>query len=184
MNTLRFSHKLLMLAFILVLFVSGCKSSKKAMQASNAANEKAKLEKEAALRKQKQQEEEDARKKAAEAEERARLAAAAKPVEKTIEPTVSNETRLRQYMEAIAGSGNVTSANNTINEALALFASPQTPVLIVISEENGRKDYDKPTTILNYLNYLKDQRKNINSVGDLKLDATGKITEVELKKNF
>ncbi|HLZ16132.1 MAG TPA: hypothetical protein VKQ08_03795, partial [Cyclobacteriaceae bacterium] len=72
--------------------------------------------------------------------------------------------------------------NSSINEALTLFASPQAPVLIVISEEDGKKDYDRPTTITAYLNYLKDQKKNINDIAGLKTDASGKITELELKK--
>jgi hypothetical protein len=77
----------------------------------------------------------------------------------------------------------LNSANNTINEALALFASPQTPVLIIISESNGQKDYDRPTTIISYLNYLKDQKKNANKIEKLQFDNAGKITEVELRKN-
>ena len=76
-----------------------------------------------------------------------------------------------------------TNAINQINEALSLFASPDTPVLIVISESGGQKDYDRPTTIKNYLNYLKDQKKNINKISDVKYDGSGKITELELKKN-
>jgi hypothetical protein len=33
-----------------------------------------------------------------------------------------------------------------------MFASPETPVLIVISESHGQKDYDRPTTIKDYFN--------------------------------
>ena len=92
-------------------------------------------------------------------------------------------SKLNQYFEAISNSSSVASANSSINEALALFASPETPVLIVISESGGMKDYDRPTTIKDYLNYLKDQRKNINSISDVKSDGAGKITELELRKN-
>jgi hypothetical protein len=164
---------------VLLIGVFGCQSKKKAMQATNAAQEKAKLEQEAALRKQR--EEEALRK---EAEERANREREAKPVESEIKIKAPEASRLSQYFEAIANSGNVSSANSSINEALGMFASRETPVLIVISEENGQKDYDRPTTIENYLNYLKDQKKNINSVSNLKMDASGKITEVELKKNY
>jgi hypothetical protein len=90
---------------------------------------------------------------------------------------------LNQYFSAIASSGNANAANSSINEALTLFASPETPVLIVISEEGGQKDYDRPTTIREYLNYLKDQKKNMNSISNLQIDNSGKITEVELRKN-
>lgn len=165
--------------FITVLFcglliATGCKSKKKAMEARNAEN--ARLEQEAADKKR--MEEEEARKRAAEearakaeAEEAQRKAAAATPA-----------ARLDQYFNAIAASGNSASANGSISEALTLFSSAQTPVLIVISEENGAKDYDKPTNIQDYLNYLKDQKKNLNTITDLKFDTAGKITEVELTR--
>ena len=93
------------------------------------------------------------------------------------------KAKLNQYFESIARSSNVASANSSINEALALFASPETPVLIVISEENGQKDYDRPTTIRQYLNYLKDTKNNANTISNLQYDNSGKITEVELRKN-
>ena len=54
----------------------------------------------------------------------------------------------------------------------------------MISESNGQKDYDRPTTIRDYLNYLKDQKKNMNQISNLQFDSAGKITEMELKKNF
>jgi adenylate kinase family enzyme len=164
-----------MLAFILSLaLMSGCKSKKKAMEASNAEKERAKIEQEAMLRKQ-QQEEAQRR----EAEELAKREAEARLREKEIE---APRARLTNYFAAIATSSSVTSANNTITEALSMFASPDTPVLIVISEENGQKDYDRPTTIRDYLNYLKDQKKNINSISAIKVDGSGKITELELLK--
>ena len=142
------------------------------MEASNA--EKAKMEQEAALRKQ---QEETARR---EAEERERREAEAKASEVKVSAPA---TRLNEYFQAIAGSTSVASANSSINEALSMFSSPEAPVLIVISEYEGKKDYDRPTTIGKYLNYLKDQKKNINAISDLKTDASGKITELELRKN-
>ena len=141
-----------------------------------AAKEKARMEQEATLR---QQKEDEAKKK--EAEEKAKRDAELKLSENELER--SPKAKLSQYFDAIASSSNVTSANISINEALTLFASPETPVLIVISESGGRKDYDRPTTIKDYLNYLKDQKKNINAVSDLKIESSGKITEVELRKN-
>lgn len=167
MNAIRNSSKLVMLVLVVMISVFGCKSKKKAMEA-----EQAKQEQEAALR---QQQEEEARRK--EAEEAARL--------KTDEESKTNAryTILRQYFDSIATAGNLTSANNSISEALTMFASPDTPVLIVISESGGQKDYDRPTTIKDYLNYLKDQKKNINKISNLQFDDNGKITEVELTKN-
>ena len=175
-NAIRNSSRLpgIMLALVLVISVSGCKSKKKAAEA--AAAERARIEQqEAALKKQ--QEEEAKRK---EAEEKAKREAEAKVLEAQAS---APKARLVQYFEAIANSGSIASANSSINEALTLFASPDTPVLIVISESNGQKDYDRPTTIKDYLNYLKDQKKNINSISNLQFNSSGKITEVELRKN-
>ena len=85
----------------------------------------------------------------------------------------------------MAGASSIDAANQKIGEALKLFASPDTPVLIVIHEENGMKDYDEPTTARRYLEYLKDQKKNLNEIGEVEYDANGKIKLLELiKKNY
>lgn len=170
MNAIRNSSKLVMWALILVICASGCKSKKKAAEAANAAAEKARVEQEAATRKQ---QEEDAKRKA---EEEARAKREAESKQK------APYALLAQYFESISSSTNLNSANTSINEVLTMFASPETPVLIVISESNGQKDYDRPTTIVSYLNYLKDQKKNINTISNLQFDSSGKITEVELRK--
>lgn len=176
MTSIRNSSKLIVLALVLIS-VFGCQSKKKAMQASNAAAEKAKIEREAADRKLK-------------ADELARKSEADKAMWEAEQRQRENESkaaapklRLSQYFDAIASSGTTTSANTSISEALTMFASPETPVLIVISDLGGRKDYDRPTTIKDYLNYLKDQKKNINSISSMKADGDGKITELELRKN-
>ena len=178
MTTLfRTSMRFLGFAIIIacVALGSGCKSKKKAMEAQAAA-EKARLEQEAKAKKQR--EEEEAARKQREAEERARAEAEAAEKARKSDPY----TKLEQYFNAIGSANNVASANSSINEALTLFASPETPVLIVISESGGQKDYDRPTTIQNYLNYLKDQKKKADKLGNLQFDASGKITEVELVK--
>jgi hypothetical protein len=174
MNAIRNSSRMVMLLFVLTVFAPGCKSKKKAMEASRAAEEKARLEQEAKLS---QQQEEEARRKQEE-EERARREAELKQQAES-----APKARLNQYFSAISGASNTTAANNSINEALTLFSSPDTPVLIVISETNGQKDYDRPTTIRSYLNYLKDTKQNANQISNLQFDGSGKITEVELKKN-
>jgi len=174
MNVIRKSPRVIMWLFVLMICFTGCKSKKKAAEAARAAEERARMEQEATARaeeERKRKEAEEAARREAEARQREALANAPK-------------ARLNQYFESIARSGNVSSANASINEALTLFASPDTPVLIVISEENGQKDYDRPTTIRQYLNYLKDTKNNANSISNLQLDASGKITEVELKKNY
>jgi hypothetical protein len=97
--------------------------------------------------------------------------------------TETAETALAGYFSTIAGASSVSQANMTISEVLKMFTSPDAPVLIVISKEGGIVDYDRPTTILNYLNYLKDTRNNINRVDKLVYDNSGKIKELELIKN-
>lgn len=155
----------------LVAVGASCKSKKKAMEVTDtSAADKERLEREAAL---KRQQEEEARKKL-EAEERAKR--------EEQERANAPYTKLAQYFAAIGNATSVESANNSINEALGLFSSPDTPVLIVIHEAAGQKDYDRPTNIRDYLNYLKDQRKKADKIGTLKFDASGKINEVELIK--
>jgi hypothetical protein len=170
-----------MLAMIFTLLLVGCKSKKAVMTVSNVPDEKAKLEQEAALKKIQTLEDEAKRK---EAEEKARRDAEAAKAAASMNSRTTEATKLNQYFESIASAGSVTSANSSITEALTMFSSPQAPVLIVISESNGQKDYDRPTTIQNYLNYLKDQKKSNSTVMNLKTDASGKITELELKKTF
>ena len=89
---------------------------------------------------------------------------------------------LEKNMSSIVSASSVNQANRIINETLQLFASNDVPVLIIISQAGGFNDYDRPTTIEDYLNYLKDQKVNRNQVYNLKLNDAGKITEVELIK--
>ena len=181
MNSSRKSSGLILLALAMILCVTGCKSKKKAME---AAAEKARIEQEATTRKQQQEEEmrrkeketEDAAKKQAEAD--------AAAVKREADATASTpKVKLTQYFNAVSTAPNVASANSTINETLAMFSSADTPVLIIISGDGSQKDYDKPTTIKTYLNYLKDQKKNANKIENLQFNSSGKITEVELRKN-
>lgn len=89
---------------------------------------------------------------------------------------------LETNLGKIAAAGSTTTANNLINETLELFESKNVPVLIIISQAGGFNDYDRPTTIENYLNYVKDQKVSRNQVANLKFNDSGKITEVELIK--
>lgn len=88
-----------------------------------------------------------------------------------------------EYMTAIAKANDVNKANSLINKALGLFASPDVPVLIIISVYgNNNYDYDRPTTAAAYLNYLKDQRKVNARIHNVVRNEAGKITELELIK--
>lgn len=89
---------------------------------------------------------------------------------------------LNDHFTRIISAANAAEANNYINEALKLFGSSETPVLISIGVFGGEKDYDKPTTIGKYLNYLKDQKRNINVIDNIVYDNNGKIKELELMR--
>ncbi|TSA26603.1 MAG: hypothetical protein D4R67_07585 [Bacteroidetes bacterium] len=91
------------------------------------------------------------------------------------------ESSFQSIAEA-SRAGNLSMANSLIESALNYFAAPDIPVLIIISREGSTVDYDKPTTIQNYLNLLKDQKESRNSVESYQLDAAGKIKLLDLIK--
>ncbi|MEH0155880.1 hypothetical protein V6R21_17170 [Limibacter armeniacum] len=86
------------------------------------------------------------------------------------------------YLDRILGAGNTPQANNMINDALKLFASPEAPVLIEIYNDGDIVDYDKPTTAQKYLHYLKDVKRKPDAVKEFKKNDAGKITELVLTK--
>lgn len=89
---------------------------------------------------------------------------------------------LGEYFNLISASTNLATTNRYIDEALQLFASDDAPVLIIISKSGDIVDYDRPTTIKKYLEYLKDQKVTRNEIENVVYDANGKITELELIK--
>jgi hypothetical protein len=152
-----------LLVLLIVLGASSCKSKKKMREVSNKEPME-KVEKDISYDNANKEMENDANK--------AKTAAPA---------TLSS--KLSGYFAAISSAPTVASANSSINEALMLFASPGVPVFIIIYESpSGEVDYDEPTTAEKYLNYLKDQKKNLNNIRDMKTNASGKITELELIK--
>lgn len=109
-------------------------------------------------------------------EEERRLAEEAEQ-EQVEETEVSIET----YLQQIAGASDFSQANRYIDQALDLFESDDTPVLIIISKSMAMTDYDKPTTIRKYLELVKDQ-KRYDQINDIKFNEDGKITLLELIK--
>jgi len=85
---------------------------------------------------------------------------------------------------ALSVEKDLDKANNIINNTLPMFSSPDAVVLIIVSEENGKKDYDRPTNIKDYLDYLKDRKSYTSTVEIIRYDDFGKISELELRKNF
>lgn len=85
-------------------------------------------------------------------------------------------------LAAISTSTTIDAANNKITLSMDQFASPDVPVLIIISQAGGFNDYDRPTTISKFLHYLKDKKQYKYKVESVKRDGLGKITELELIK--
>jgi hypothetical protein len=101
------------------------------------------------------------------------------------EGNIPLKTKLENNFQAIADAGktgNLTQAATLIKSTLPLFVSDDTPVLIIIAKEGSTIDYDKPTTIKRYLDFLKDQKTNRNAVDSYLLDNNGKIKELDLIK--
>jgi len=118
------------------------------------------------------------------AAERDRLIRASQPEPKPVDMQAELKRDLDRSFRNIAQASSPAAADREIARILDKFASEEVPVLIVISEQGRLKDYDRPTTILRYLNYLKDQGKTPNRVSDVVLGANGRITELELIKNY
>jgi hypothetical protein len=147
-----------------LIALPACKNSKKA--------QKAKAENEARLAKEREEEQkrkEAERKKKEEEEARQRN-------------TKESYSDLENYFQQIANAQSMADANKFIDEAVKLCTSADTPVLLIISKSGKDVDYDKPTTIKKYSEYLKDQKKNPNKVDYLDKDVTGKITKIVLIK--
>lgn len=90
--------------------------------------------------------------------------------------------KIESLFDDVANTKSMEMANTRINEALRFFASPDVPVLQIIFMDGSTKDYDRPTTIKKYLEYIKDRGKNVNKIHNVQFDANGKITELELIK--
>lgn len=79
-------------------------------------------------------------------------------------------------------SGNSNQVMSLTRSTLQLFSNDEATVLIIISKEGSIVDYDKPTTIKRYLEFVRDQKANRNAVDNYQLDSDGKIKELDLIK--
>jgi hypothetical protein len=79
-------------------------------------------------------------------------------------------------------SGNASQVTSLTRNALQLFSSDDAAVLIIISREGSIVDYDKPTNIKRYLEFVRDQKASRNAVDNYQLDGGGKIKELDLIK--
>ena len=124
---------------------------------------------EAALLKERETLEKQREKEAKEAEEKERRA------------------KLKQDLEsqfrAIASATSIEDANREIEQTIKAFASPQVPVLTIIAMNGeGLKDYDRPSTIRKFLDYLKDQKQVPAKIHLIRFNESGQISELELIK--
>ncbi|WNJ19670.1 hypothetical protein [Pontibacter sp. G13] len=92
------------------------------------------------------------------------------------------QSKIDNQFMSIAQASSVDVANRQISETLKMFSNENVPVLIIISEADGVVDYDRPTTVAKYLNYLKDQHKSPNAVKEVRTDGAGRISELVLVK--
>src|SRR5690606_36768435 len=108
------------------------------------------------------------------------------PTTPTAPPQPSAEgvavSRLEGFFSSVANASSIQSANSTIQEALSMFSSQNTPVLNVMREENGVKDDDEHTMINTYLNYLNNTKKNSKFISYIRIDRSGKVSVLELRR--
>jgi len=110
------------------------------------------------------------------AEEEARRAAEDAEKSKAVLP------QLQRLMTQIANAPDIEFADQLIRQCLQLFESEKTPVLILVYSREGMKDYDQPTTALRYLERIKDQKTFSHRIENIQLNASGKISELELSR--
>ncbi|MCX6244002.1 MAG: hypothetical protein NTU98_04795 [Bacteroidetes bacterium] len=94
------------------------------------------------------------------------------------------KTQLENSFQGIADAakaGNMSQVSALTQSTLQLFTSDDATVLIIISREGSLVDYDKPTTIKRYLEFIRDQKANRNAVDNYLLEG-GKIKELDLIK--
>ncbi|MFZ9045823.1 MAG: nucleoid-structuring protein H-NS [Cyclobacteriaceae bacterium] len=89
---------------------------------------------------------------------------------------------IEDSMTEIRSASSFNLANQSIEETLSFFSSPDAPVLIIIYENGSEVDYDEPTTIEKYLNYLKDTKAKPADIVEIGRDSAGKIKELVLRK--
>jgi hypothetical protein len=95
---------------------------------------------------------------------------------------LSKSQMVNSYFDEISSSNDYAKANQSIGQALELFSNPEALVLIIIYENGSEIEYDEPTTVEKYLNYLKDTKSKPATVEEIVTDEAGKIKELVLRK--
>jgi len=91
------------------------------------------------------------------------------------------KTLLADNFAKIMNAGSYAEADAVIKETLEKFSSPDAPVLVILYQSGEDVDYDKPTTIKDYLNYLKLQKKSNSIIYKVYYDENHKIKSLDLK---
>lgn len=158
------SFKLILSVLVIGLLAVSCKNQKKAKDKSDTAE----VKKEIAAEIEKMDE-----------PEKVKMAG---PVQ--ADKANLKTDQVERYFAAIAEASSIVEANNNIREALTMFSSSDAVVLIEIYNGEDVTDYDEPTTISRYLNYIKDQKRNPSKIQDVVYDNNGKIKELVLRKSL
>ncbi len=158
------SFKLILSVLVIGLLAVSCKNQKKAKDKSDTAE----VKKEIAAEIEKMDE-----------PEKVKMAG---PVQ--ADKANLKTDQVERYFAAIAEASSIVEANNNIREALTMFSSSDAIVLIEIYNGEDVTDYDEPTTISRYLNYIKDQKRNSSKIQDVVYDNNGKIKELVLRKSL
>ncbi len=90
------------------------------------------------------------------------------------------QTTLEDNFEKIMNAASYAEADAVIKETLEKFENPEAPVLIILYRQGEDVDYDKPTNIKDYLNYLKLQKKSNANIDQIFLNSNGKIKSLDL----
>jgi len=92
---------------------------------------------------------------------------------------------IEKCFKSIIAEKDVHAANDMIAETIKeKYASPNIPVLIIISKDGVITDYERPIDIETYLHYLKDSKNLPLRIENAVFDSNGKITELQVVKNL
>lgn len=93
------------------------------------------------------------------------------------------KTEILSFFNRISQAPDIETANQLIEEALTLFDSKHSPVLVIVKKTGSLKEYDRPSSIMRYLEHIKDFKTYENKIENITFsDESGKISELELLK--
>ncbi len=151
------------------MFLSACKSSKN-MSLDN--KQKSKIDKKEVILNDKKKEISKKNDEEAKAKERSAL-------------KLQKENKDKMIKKLDTEFSNTAKGVDNFNKVLSLCSYSEIPVLTVIFNKNKKKkDFDRPTSLKRYLEYLKDTKNYNVKVNDIFTDESGKITKIELIKDF